>query len=281
VFWKTLGKYSAIITGAIIGLGILLIGVTSWTIVRPEYVGVSIKLGRVSTSPVYPGLRWKVPFGIETIDQIKVSEQTATGNLEAFSADMQSIKITYSVMYRLPPETVPVLYGQYSGTTAEEWFRRQVEPRVDEITKQVTAMHRAQDLAQKRFENKEEILRRLKASIKVLDIREFTINNIDLDPKLKDSIEQKMIADQKAQAKEYELVEAKKQAEITTVEAKAKADALKITGEAAAGNPAVAAIEGIKKWDGKLPGTMVLGSLPDFGTSATKTTTPVILSAAK
>lgn len=246
---------------------------TTWSIVRPGNTGVRVVLGKVNPKPLPPGFHMKLPLGIEKIESVQVWEQTASSELDSFSSDMQSIKVGCSVMYRILPDQVPVLYEQYSGTSAQEWYKLQIEPRVQEIVKQVTAMHRAQDLAQKRLDSKLEILKRLKDTVKTMEIRDFTINNIDLDPKLKDSIEQKMIADQKAQAKQYELIEAQKQAEITKVDADAKAQALRVTAEAVAENPFITLLEAVKKWDGRAPTTLVINGLSTASTS----TTPVIL----
>ncbi|NJK90644.1 MAG: hypothetical protein HC904_01705 [Blastochloris sp.] len=69
----------------------------------------------------------------------------------------------------------------------------------------------------------------------------------------------KQVTEQQALAKEYELQKARKEAEITLVNAQAEAQSVKIKGEALANSPRVVDLEIVKKWDGKAPQTVVTG----------------------
>ena len=249
----------------------------SWAIIQPEHVGVKKTLGSVSTQYLDPGIHLKMPL-ITKIIPIKISQNTVASETEVVSSDAQAIQMKYTVMYRINPDQVYNLYTKFSGDNSEGWYKNLVAPKIEEITKQVSAQYRAQEMMQKRLECKTEILKRAKQAVTHMEIVDITVNNIELSPELNKAIEAKMVADQKAQAKDYELKEAQKQAEIIEVEAKAKAQALSITAEALQKNPGVAVIEGIKKWDGQLPATLVLSS--SGNTTSSQQQTPIMINAA-
>jgi regulator of protease activity HflC (stomatin/prohibitin superfamily) len=91
----------------------------------------------------------------------------------------------------------------------------------------------------------------------LLTIVDFAITNIDLTDQLEKAIEDKQVKEQQALAKVYELQKAQKDAEIRIVNAKAEAEAIKITGDALAAAPKLIELELVKKWDGKAPQSVV------------------------
>lgn len=93
----------------------------------------------------------------------------------------------------------------------------------------------------------------------LLNLVDLPINNIDLTQELEHAIEQKQIKEQEALAKKYELDKAKRDAEITVVNAQAEAKAVQIKGQALRSSPEVIELEIAKRWDGKSPATVVVG----------------------
>jgi len=93
----------------------------------------------------------------------------------------------------------------------------------------------------------------------LVELVDLPISNIDLTDELEKAIEQKQIKEQEALAKRYELEKAKRDAEITIVNAQAEAKSVQIKGAALRSAPAVIDLEIAKKWDGKSPTTVVVG----------------------
>jgi regulator of protease activity HflC (stomatin/prohibitin superfamily) len=87
----------------------------------------------------------------------------------------------------------------------------------------------------------------------------LAITNFDFTDELEKAIEQKTIREQEALAKHFELEKAKKDAEITYVNAEAEARAVKIKGEAIRLAPSVIQLEIVKKWNGVSPQSVVTG----------------------
>jgi len=103
-------------------------------------------------------------------------------------------------------------------------------------------------------------LRRLKVALgELLFIADVNITNVDLSQQLEQAIEQKVVREQEALAKGYELERERRQAEITIVRAEAEAKAVRIKGEALKLTPEVIQFEIAQRWDGKAPSAVSTG----------------------
>lgn len=98
-----------------------------------------------------------------------------------------------------------------------------------------------------------------KQGILVSDL--FLIGEIVLPTQIKDALNSKIEAVQKSQQAENEVRTAKAHAEARVAEAKGEAEAMRIQTEALAKSETLVQYEAVKKWDGKLPVTM-LGNAP-------------------
>ena len=129
-----------------------------------------------------------------------------------------------------------------------------------EAIKQITAAFRAEDLVKDRERLKIESLAKLRLSIgDILKVEDLNIINIDLSDQLEQAIEQKVVREQEALAKNFELEKEKKQAEITIVRAKAEAESVRIKGEALKVSPEMIQFEIAQRWDGKTPSSVAVG----------------------
>jgi prohibitin 2 len=231
---------------------VLLMG--SYAIVPPGHRGVSVTLGKVDPVARGEGFTLKVPF-IEHVVMLPIKQLTVAGRTNCFSSDLQTIDVAYSVLYRIPESKVVELYQQYSGNP----YGTLVEPRLHEAVKQITSKFRAEDLVKSREAIKTAVLEKLRTEMAgLIDIRDVPITNIDLTEELERAIEMKQVTEQQALAKEYELRKAQKEAEITVVNAKAEAEAVKIKGEALRNSPDVISLEIAKRWNGQSPQSVVV-----------------------
>jgi prohibitin 2 len=239
----------------VIILVIAFIAITrSCTIVPPGHRGVSVTLGKVSSNIRGEGLNFKKPF-IETVKKISIQQATVEGTAACFSSDLQTVNISYSVLYKLPPEKVVDLYQLYQGDP----YIALVEPRLQDVLKQITAKYKAEEVVKKREAIKAEVLGLLTKEVQgMVTVVDVPIKNIDLTDQLEKSIEDKQVQEQQALAKTYELQKAQKEAEITVVNAKAEAEAVKIKGEALKASPEVIQLEIAKKWNGVSPTSVVV-----------------------
>lgn len=241
-------------------IAVVVIGVialySSSAVVPPGYRGVSITLGSVSPDMRPEGFSLKKPF-IEDIRFMEIRQQTQSGKATCFSSDMQTVDIAFNIMYRVPENKVVTLFKDYSGDP----YYSLIEPRVQETLKQVTAERRAEDLVRNREAVKTEVLRKLKINIgELLFVEDLVVANIDLSDELEKAIEMKVVREQEALAKKFELEKAQKEGEITLVTAKAESEAMQLRGNAIKASPEVVQLEIIKKWDGRSPQVVSLGA---------------------
>jgi len=244
----------------LIGIGLVLLvafifALGCYSVVPPGHRGVSVTLGKVDPDARGEGLAFKKPF-IESIIIMPVQQITVAGKATSFSSDLQTVDVSYSVLYRIPEGKVVELFQQFSGNP----YSTLVDPRVQEAVKQVTALYKAEEVVKSRTKIKQAVMEAVQKELEgLIDVRDIPITNIDLTEELERAIELKQVTEQQALAKEYELKKAQKEAEITIVNAKAEAEAVKIKGEALASSPRVIDLEIAKKWDGKSPQTVVTG----------------------
>jgi prohibitin 2 len=227
----------------------------SFHIVPPGHRGISVFLGKVDQAERPEGVTLKWPF-VQNIINYPIMQIKVDGKAESFSSDLQNMIIFYSVMYKLPESKVVTLFQQYRGDP----YTSLIEPRVQEVVKQVSARSRAEDLVKNREKLKEEILSSLRVAVgDLLQVVDLSLTNIDLSEQLEQAIEQKVIREQEALAKKFELEKEKKQAEITIVQAEAEAKSVQIKGDALKTSPEVIQLEIAQRWDGKAPLSVTVG----------------------
>jgi regulator of protease activity HflC (stomatin/prohibitin superfamily) len=232
------------------------LGLQMYHIVPPGHRGISVTLGKVNPIELPEGITFKWPF-IQRVLDFPIMQLKADGKAPSFSSDLQNITFTYTVMYRVPANQVVRLFQQYKG----EPYATLIEPRVQEVIKQVTALSRAEDLVKNRERVKDDSLIKLRQAVgDVLQIADLSITNIDLSDQLEQAIEQKVVREQEAFAKSFELDKEKKQAEITLVRAEAEAKSVGIKGEALKSAPEVIQLEIAQRWDGKAPLSVSVGN---------------------
>jgi prohibitin 2 len=247
-------KVSKFIPVIVIAIAALILIFNLIHIVPPGHRGVSVTLGKVSPNYRGEGLTIKKPF-VEKLVNIPIKQITQEGDASSFSKDLQTIEVKFAILYRIPETSVVQLYQQYAGAPYESL----ISPRMQEVVKQVTSRYRAEDIVTKRQDVKTYVLSQMKETLKeLINIVDVTITNIDLTDELERAIELKTIREQEALAKQFELQKEKKQAEITVVQAKAEAQAVKIKGQALRMSPNVIELEMVKKWDGKTPQSVVV-----------------------
>ena len=257
---------SAALVGTVVVLlvlGILLM--SCFTVVEPGHRGVRVTMGKVAPEALAEGVAFKWPLGVSQIQEVNVQQQKVENDAPCFSSDLQTVKLRYAVMYRLNPAKVVTLYQDYKGDPYESL----VSPRVQEALKQVTAKYTAEALVQKREIVREQTREMIRNAIgDQIEVVDFNVINIDLSDQLEQAIEGKMVQQQAALKKEFELNSERKEAEIVAVKAEAEAKAVKIRGEAIAANPAVMQFEIVKKWNGISPQVVVLGQGAGGGSGA-------------
>lgn len=225
------------------------ISIASITIVPAGHKGVTLNMGAVTGAVMNEGINFKIPFvqNAEIID-VRVKKYESKDNSSA-SKDLQTIKSSIAVNYRVNQDHVADLY-QKIGMSYESTV---INPAISECIKSVTSRYTAEELITKRTEVSEEMKKFLqnKLSEKYILVDSFNIINFDFTDAFNTAIEEKQIAEQNALKAKYDLERIKTEAEQAVTKAKGEAEAMKLKNEQI--SQSIIYLEFIDKWDGKMP----------------------------
>lgn len=306
-------------TGIIVFIGLVSLVMTilsqGLVFINPQERGVVISAFSPKgyrDAALQPGLRWVIPFA-ETVVRYPISRETYTmsiatseGQLQgddsitARTADGQQIFVDASVIYAIDPAKVVQVHINWQ----DRYNDNLVRPQARGIIRDVVSQFGVQDVvSSKRSDMVKTIADRLsqKLSDNGLVMVDFVLRNITFSPEYAASVEQKQIAEQRAQeakltveqkrqeaeqarqtaqgAADANVIRAKGDAEARLVEAEAEAKALTLIAEALKNKPELLTYQYITKI---APNVQVMYlpsnspfvfSLPQYGPSASTTTT--------
>jgi prohibitin 2 len=205
---------------------------------------------------VPPGFGFRMPF-VTTIRRINVQQDTREVSAECFSSDLQQINVQLKVLYRIPETSVVRVLRDYAGNP----FEKLILPRVQEATKEVTAMKSAADIVKTREQIKAAALTASRAKVgDILVIEDLVIEDVKLSKELEQAIEAKMVQQQEAEKAVFRMQQAQTDAETLIIKAKADAESIRIQGEALEKAPKLVDLKMVEKWNGVAPQVIGAGS---------------------
>ena len=161
------------------------------------------------------------------------------------------------MLYRIPEESVVSVLRDYAGSP----FEKLILPRVQEATKEVTALKTAADIVKTREQIKVAALEHSRAKVgSLLVIEDLVIENVALSKELEQAIEAKMVQQQEAEKAMFKMQQAKTDAETLIIKAKADAESIRIQGEALEKASRLVELKMVEKWNGVAPQVVGAGS---------------------
>jgi prohibitin 2 len=244
-----------IVLGVVAVVLLVLVGGSSY-VVDPGERGVRVTLGTMADQFVAPGFGLKMPF-ITEIWRVNVQQDTREVSAECFSSDLQQINVQVKVLYRIPETSVVAVLRDYAGNP----FENLILPRVQEATKEVTALKTAADIVKTREQIKVAALAASRAKIgSLLIIEDLVIEDVRLSKELENAIEAKMVQQQEAEKAIFKMQQARTDAETLIIKAKADAESIRIQGEALEKTPRLVELKMVEKWNGVSPQVVGAGS---------------------
>lgn len=227
---------------------------SSMRMVPVGHVGVVMSFGRITGTSLEPGLHFTAPWHfVKRIDnRVKHTETTTP----CFSKDLQLLEIDLDIMTVLPKDKAAMVYANI-GTE----YLEQVKPRVYELLKQEVSKYTAELVIENRGKIHQDVL--LAARSRMEDLVRFediVLTNIDFSDAYEKAIEQKQVSQQRSLQAKYELEKAKIEAEKEIATAQGEAESIRIKGDALKSSPGMAILEAIKKWNGYVPHTLMIGT---------------------
>ena len=188
---------------------ILVLSSGCFYVVDPGERGVRVTLGDMEREFLPPGWGFKLPLITEVL-RVNVQQDTREMAAECFSSDLQQINIHLKVLYRIPEASVVSVLRDYAGSP----FEKLILPRIQEATKEVTALKTAALLS-------------ARGKIgELLVIEDLVIEDVALSKELENAIEAKMVQQQEAEKAIFRMQQAKTDAETLIIKAKADAESI-------------------------------------------------------
>lgn len=238
---------------------VLIVLLNCFQTIPTGYVGIKTRFGKALDGTIQEGLHFTLPF-IERIEKIDCRTKKVETLSEASTRDLQTVSASIAVNYNVNKESANKLYREV-GIDYENIV---IAPAIQESIKSSMAGWTAEELITKRAEVSNQIQTNLtnKISGRGFIITEFNITNLDFSEQYDQAIEAKAVKQQEvvtAQA-ELEKQQIQNEKEVSIAEKDAKVMELQnsqITENTLRLKELEVQEEMIKKWDGKMPETVV------------------------
>jgi regulator of protease activity HflC (stomatin/prohibitin superfamily) len=228
------GRFTKVIRT--IGILLMFVGVLSKCIMQIDagQVGVKSLFGKVQNDVLNSGLHFINPFVEVTRLDIKTQNYTMSGvhdegsksgddAIRVLTADGLEVTIDLTVLYKLLPSEAPRLVRE----TGEDYTDKIVRPLTRTKIRDNSVYYEAVALySDKRDEFQHRIFKSIEDDFKKrgLILEQLLVRNITLPQSVKETIEQKINAEQDAQKMQFVLLKEKQEAERKRVEAQGIAD---------------------------------------------------------
>ena len=259
---QTTQSLTAIIGGVIAAL-LILIGFNSYVVINPGEAGVLSILGKAQEDALLEGIHYKIPF-ISKVDVYDVTVQKFEVPAQSATKDLQDLKASFAINFRLDP--VKVVDIRRKQGTLSNVVSKVIAPQTQESFKIAAARKTAEQAITKRDELKADfdvaLNERLdKYGIVVLDT---SVINLNFTDEFAQAVEDKQIAEQRAQRAVYIAREAEQEAQADINRAKGKAEAQRLLADTlrAQGGSLVLQKEAIEAWrqgGSQMPNVLILG----------------------
>ncbi|NET00583.1 MAG: prohibitin family protein [Sphaerospermopsis sp. SIO1G2] len=242
---------------------LVILGLNSFVIMNPGQAGVISILGKARDGVLTEGIHFKPPF-ISVVDVYDLTVQKFEVPAESSTKDLQDLSARFAINFRLDPlEVVEVRRKQ---GTLENIVSKIIAPQTQEAFKIAAAKRTVEEAITKRSELKEDFDTALdqrldKYGIIVLDT---SVVDLTFSPEFARAVEEKQIAEQRAQRAVYIAREAEQEAQADVNRAKGKAEAQRLLAETlkAQGGELVLQKEAIEAWKtggAQMPKVLVMG----------------------
>jgi regulator of protease activity HflC (stomatin/prohibitin superfamily) len=259
---QQLGNWQTTVLGIVLAT-LVILGLNSFIIINPGEAGVISILGKARDGALLEGIHVKPPF-ISVIDVYDLTVQKFEVPAESSTKDLQNLSARFAINFRLDPIKV-VEVRRKQGTLANI-VSKIIAPQTQEAFKIAAARRTVEEAITKRSELKEDFDQALgdrldKYGIIVLDT---SVVDLAFSPEFARAVEEKQIAEQRAQRAVYVAREAEQEAQADVNRAKGRAEAQRLLAETlkAQGGQLVLQKEAIEAWrsgGAQMPKVLVMG----------------------
>ncbi len=260
---QNLQSVSSAIAGIIL-VTVLLLGFNSFVVINPGEAGVVSILGKATDGALLEGFHLKPPL-ISKVDVYDVTVQKFEVPAQSATKDLQDLNASFAINFRLDPARV-VDVRRTQGTL-ENIVSKIIAPQTQEAFKTAAALRTAEQSITQRSELKRDFDTALKERLAKYDVivLDTSVVNIRFSEDFAKAVEEKQVAEQRAQRAVYIAQEAEQEAQADINRAQGRAEAQRLLAETlkAQGGDLVLQKEAIEAWrsgGAQMPKVLVVGS---------------------
>ncbi|MEG4320157.1 MULTISPECIES: prohibitin family protein [unclassified Microcoleus] len=255
------------VTSAIAGILLvvaLLLGFNSFVVINPGEAGVVSILGKATDGALLEGFHLRPPL-ISKVDVYDVTVQKFEVPAQSATKDLQDLNASFAINFRLDP--AKVVDVRRTQGTLENIVSKIIAPQTQEAFKTAAALRTAEQSITQRSELKRDFDTALKERLSKYDVivLDTSVVNIRFSTDFAKAVEEKQVAEQRAQRAVYVAQEAEQQAQADINRAQGRAEAQRLLAETlkAQGGDLVLQKEAIEAWrsgGAQMPKVLVMGS---------------------
>ncbi|QLE55360.1 prohibitin family protein [Nostoc sp. TCL26-01] len=259
---QQLGSWQTTLLAIVLAV-IVIVGLNSFMIINPGQAGVLSILGKARDGALMEGIHLKPPL-ISVIDVYDLTVQKFEVPAESSTKDLQNLTARFAINFRL--DASQIVGVRRTQGTLENLVSKIIAPQTQEAFKIAAAKRTVEEAITKRSELKEDFDNALgdrldKYGIIVLDT---SVIDLTFSPEFAKAVEEKQIAEQRAQRAVYVAREAEQEAQADINRAKGRAEAQRLLAETlkAQGGQLVLQKEAIEAWKtggAQMPRVLVMG----------------------
>ncbi|HBB36308.1 MAG TPA: primosomal protein [Cyanobacteria bacterium UBA8803] len=242
---------------------LILLSFSSFVIINPGQAGVLSILGRARDGALLEGIHVKPPL-ISTVDIYDVTVQKFEVPAQSSTRDLQDLSASFAINFRLDPTQVVEIRRKQG--TLQNIVSKIIAPQTQESFKIAAARRTVEEAITKRAELKQDFDTALGERLEKYGIIVLDTSVVDLafSPEFSKAVEEKQIAEQRAQRAVYVAQEAEQEAQAEINRAKGKAEAQRLLAETlkTQGGQLVLQKEAIEAWregGAQMPKVLVMG----------------------
>jgi prohibitin 2 len=250
--WAALGVVALVIVSAA-GCGI--------KVVDTGQRGIKTRFGEITSESLPEGLYFYNPL-TSNIVEIDTRVQRQDGETDTYTRDVQQAAIKYTLNYRLQQNAAHLMYRDIG----RDWEQKLIPQVVLGTLKEVVGKWDAVDLISNRDKAASTAFESIRTNLaeRNVEVSRFEITDIAYTSEFENSVEQKVIAQQKAIEEQNRTKQIEEQARQKVLSAEAEAKSIQIRAQALEQNAKLVEWEAVQKWNGVLPQYMLGGGAMPF-----------------
>jgi prohibitin 2 len=260
-FKLPIGRMLMWLAVAIIAIVVVSVAGCGIKVVDTGHRGIKTTFGKVVSASLDEGIYFYNPI-TSTIVEMDTRVQRQDGETDTYTRDVQQAAVKYTLNYRLQQNAAHLMYRDIG----RDWEQRLIPQVVLGTLKEVVGKWDAVDLIANRDKAANAAFESIRTNLgeRNVEVSRFEITDIAYTREFENSVEQKVIAQQKAIEEQNRTKQIEEQARQKVLSAEAEAKSMQIRAQALEQNAKLVQWEAVQKWNGVLPQYMLGGAATPF-----------------